>query len=122
MPSSRAALDYVLGVLVATVVQIEEVDCGRHSGEKCFGECEQRPRVDRVAVELLREGIEHVVPPRIEGPVVREALEQVLKGVTVSVDGPWKERDIAPVVHVRARVHVRLTDHTPEDAVIQDHH
>ena len=45
--------DYVLGILVATVVQIEEVDCGRHPRKKCLGECEQRSRVDRVAVELL---------------------------------------------------------------------
>ena len=91
MPTARG-LDHRLGVLVALVLEVEEVDARGGAVPEHLGERERRAQRDPVAVEPLRERVEHAIAPAREVEVVTEAAQQRLEGVAVCVDGAGQER------------------------------
>ena len=91
-------LDHGEVVLVPAIVQVEEVDDGGDAGPRHLREVEQRPGADGLGVKALREWIQDAVAPPDEGPIVTEAPQQRLEGMSVAVDASGQDRDVAPVL------------------------
>ena len=79
-------LDDRLGVVVAVVLEVEEVDARRGAVAAASRRTRSRAQVDAVAVEAGRVRVEHAVAPGHEVEVVAEAAQQRLKGVAMRVD------------------------------------
>ena len=85
-------LDHRLGIVVALVLEIEEVHARGDAVEEHLGEGEGRAEIDAAAVETRRVGVEHAIAPGHEVEVVAEPAQERLEGVTVRVDGAGEER------------------------------
>ena len=118
-PDPAGSLDHRLGVLVALVLEVEEVDAGRDAVQEHLCKREGGAERDRGAVEPLRERIEHAVAPAHEVEVVTEATQERLEGMAVGVDRTEQER-LAREHHVARPVAVHVLDRG--DAATLDHH
>ncbi len=110
-PDAHAArrLDDGLRVLVAVVVQVEKIHAGGRTVAQHLGESERRAQCDAVAIESLREGIEHAVAPAHEIEVVAEPAQQRLEGVAVGVHRP-RQQCLAPKPHIAGLDGTRRAD------------
>ena len=75
-PDGAGGGDHRLRVLVAAVVEVEEVHARRHAVAQHLGEREGGAERDALAVEPLGERIEHAVAPAREVEVVAEPAQQ----------------------------------------------
>jgi hypothetical protein len=69
-PQGVCCLDDSLGIVVAIILQVEEIHARRNPVEKHFGEGERRAECDRLPVNPLREWVEHAVPPAEKAQVI----------------------------------------------------
>src|SRR5215468_595308 len=117
MRSAARRLDHRLRVVVALILEVEEVHAGGGAVQEHLREGEGGPEVDALAVEACRVRVEDAIAPRHEVEVVAEPAEQRLEGVAVRVHRAgqeeragkasgsagiraWGERGDAPVAHV----------------------
>ena len=91
-PDRPRGLDHGFGVVVALVLEVEEVDARGGAVPEHLGERERGAERDPAAVEPLGERVEHPLTPAGEVEVVAQPAQERLERVAMGVDGTGQER------------------------------